>query len=290
MTRLLIHRKRFHPQASRRKARFVPAFILATSLLGLSACSGNDDPATTSAPDHANPSPSQPADADIPTGRLPSGIAPLRYRLSLNIDPREAEFTGHVEIDIELDSPAQSLWLHGNRIEVSQASVTVAGGDPIDVQYQQVADVGVARLEFAEPLPAGTATLVFDYSAPFNTSLQGLYRVDNGGNAYAYTQFEATSARLAFPSFDEPAYKVEFDIDLTIPQEFTGITNTPLLEEKVLDNGSKLLTFARTKPLPTYLIAFAVGPFDVVEWQPVAASELRAEPVPLRWYHDARQG
>jgi alanyl aminopeptidase len=276
-----------HP-TSRRKARLVAPLILSIGLLGLAACSGNDsastsesgDPETSSQPSIQS-SAKPPPDA-IPTGRLPEGAAPLHYRLNLNIDPREADFSGHVEIDIKLDRPTQGLWLHGNRIEVSQAFATVAGGDPIDIDYQQVADVGVARLEFSETLPAGTATLVFHYTAPFNTSLEGLYRIDNGGNSYAYTQFESTSARLAFPAFDEPAYKVGFDISLTIPEQFVGITNTPLLEEKVLGDGNKHLRFAATKPLPTYLIAFAVGPFDVVEWQPVAASELRAEPIPLR--------
>ncbi len=257
--------------------------FLPTLLLSLAACGGNDR-AERLTPDASSRETGQQtvSDNEVPTGRLPKGIEPIRYRLSLTIDPRESHFTGHVEIDIKLDRPARSLWIHGNRIEVGSAVTEVAGRDPIDTIYKQAADIGVARLEFSERLPAGTATLIFDYRAPFNTSLEGLYRVVNGGHSYAYTQFESTSARLAFPSFDEPGYKVEFDVDLTIPSEFVGITNTPLLEERDLGDGNKRLIFATSKPLPTYLIAIAVGPFDVVEWQPIASSELRSEPIPLR--------
>ena len=44
----------------------------------------------------------------------------------------------------------------------------------------------------------------------------------------------------------------------------------------------KVVHFATTKPLPTYLIAFAVGDLDVVEWQPLPATDIRPRPLPLR--------
>lgn len=43
------------------------------------------------------------------------------------------------------------------------------------------------------------------------------------------TQFESTSARYAFPCFDEPGYKSTFAYNLTYPSEFLALTNTPEL-------------------------------------------------------------
>lgn len=217
-----------------------------------------------------------------PPARLPQGIAPTLYRLHLNIDPRLDRFSGSSSIDIELTAATDFLWMHGKSLEVSSARAVLEDGKEIHLTWTQASAQGVARLGADQLLPAGKATLHFEYEAPFDTSLEGLYKVEDAGKPYAFTQFEATSARLAFPSFDEPAFKVPFDISLTIPEAYAGITNTPQLSEEPAADGTRKLNFARTKPLPTYLIAFAVGPFDIVEWEPVPTTGLRDATVPLR--------
>ena len=57
-----------------------------------------------------------------PSARLPAGVTPRHYRLSLVIDPREDNFSGTAEIDIELDGATDFIWLHGNGLEVSSAT------------------------------------------------------------------------------------------------------------------------------------------------------------------------
>lgn len=217
-----------------------------------------------------------------PSARLPQGIAPLHYRLQLTIDPREDNFSGTAEIEVKLDAATDMFWLHGKDLEVSRATAILGEGNEVALQWEQASPTGVAKLTTEQLLPAGSLTLRLEYSAPFNTSLEGLYKVDQDTDAYAFTQFESTSARLAFPSFDEPAFKVNFDIQLTVPNAFSAITNTPLIAEAQAGDDWKTLTFATTKPLPTYLIAFAVGPFDIVEWVPIPANDLRHTALPLR--------
>ncbi len=217
-----------------------------------------------------------------PSARLPSSISPTHYRLQLTIDPREARFSGITEIDVTLDGNTPFVWLHGRELDVSSATAVLASGEVINLTWQQASAHGVAKLTAQEPLPAGKLQLLINYSAPFDTNLQGLHTVEQGGISYAFTQFEATSARLAFPSFDEPGFKVPFDIRLTVPADYSAISNTPVVDEVAAANGLKTLTFATTKPLPTYLIAFAVGPFDIVEWEPIPANAVRPTPLPLR--------
>ena len=82
-------------------------------------------------------------------------------------------------------------------------------------------------LSFAQPLPAGHGTLVLGYDAPFDRELSGLYRVKEGERWYAFTQFEPTAARRAFPCFDEPGAKVPFDLQITTPKGMIAVANTP---------------------------------------------------------------
>ena len=94
---------------------------------------------------------------------------------------------------------------------------------------------------------------------------------------------EPISARYAFPGFDEPRFKTPFDITLTVPMDEVAVANTRQVDEKKSADGKwKTLTFATTKPLPTYLVAFAVGPWDVVDAPPIPPNSVRKNPVPLR--------
>src|SRR5690606_34903444 len=92
--------------------------------------------------------------------------------------------------------------------------------------YRQENDDGVASLRFPEPVGPGEVILTLTYDAPFDRQLAGLYRVDTGGESYAFTQFEPTSARLAFPCFDEPRFKTPFELTLSVRATHEAIANT----------------------------------------------------------------
>ncbi|MBV9063381.1 MAG: M1 family metallopeptidase, partial [Alphaproteobacteria bacterium] len=115
----------------------------------------------------------------------------------------------------------------------------------------------------------------------FNRSLSGLYKVISRGDSYAFTQFENTDARRAFPSFDEPGFKTPFDVTIIAPSADKVIANTPVLSRTEQGSMTKWV-FEPTKPLPTYLIALAVGPLDLVDAGDVPPNQYRRYPVHLR--------
>ncbi|HMD80966.1 MAG TPA: M1 family metallopeptidase, partial [Anaerolineales bacterium] len=156
--------------------------------------------------------------------------------------------------------------------------------------YNQTAADGTSRIDFDRQLTPQDAILELHYSAPFNKKLEGLYKVEEGGKSYAFTQFEAISARLCFPGFDEPSFKTPFDLTLTVPSGDAAITNTLPINERAVEKGLKQIRFVRTVKLPTYLIAFAVGPFDVVSGPSIPANNVRSSPVPLRGISAAGKG
>ncbi len=223
-----------------------------------------------------------PAEAP-PTGKLPDDAMPLAYTLDLKIDPHADRFGGRVVIRVKLAKAQDHLWLHASEIDVGKIEVTDARGAIHQAQLAVRDPTGVALVSFDGVLPPQDIDLAIDYSAAFNAKLQGLYKVKVGADAYAVTQMEATSARYAFPSFDEPRFKTPFSVTLTVPKDEVAIANTrPIKEQASADPLWKTLTFAKTEPLPTYLIAVAVGPWDVVEGPTMAANSVRKDPIALR--------
>ena len=221
-------------------------------------------------------------EAQAPRGPLPDTVIPTRYHLSLNIDPRQANFSGQVEIDATVRTALRTIWLHGLGLHVSSVTVTSAG-HVVRGRYQEVDhDTGVARIVTDAPIAPGNATLRLRYAAPFQTSPQGLYRTRAGKDWYAFSQMEAIDARRVFPGFDEPRFKTPFDIAIHTAGADRAVTNTPELRAASVQGGAALHKYLTTKPLPTYLIAFAVGPLEIVEGAPIAPNSVRHEPLPLR--------
>src|SRR5690348_1838463 len=196
----------------------------------------------------------------IPLGKLPRTVVPIRYRIALTVNPAADRFSGHVEIDVQFSQKRRWIFLHGRGLNVLAASVRLNAKRAITAHYTQADKSGVARLIFVDEVPAGKATLVIDYDAPYGKALSGLYKVVEKGDAYAFTQFEEISARDVFPSFDEPGFKTPFQLAVTAPSADKVISNVPLQSASRLRGGMTASLFQWTKPLPTYLLALAVGP------------------------------
>ena len=197
-----------------------------------------------------------------PTLRLPPDARPTHYALTMTIVPGEAKAPGEISIDVALDRPHSTVWLNAVALTVSRVLVDGIEAHPrIDDRTDQF--VGLA---FDPPLSAGPHRLTLAFEAQQNAnSARGLFTVEDGGAHYTLTQFEATAARRAFPCFDDPALKTPWQVTLRVPRDVTAVANAPVVAEKDIGDGMKEVRFAETKPLPSYLVAFAVGPFDIVD-------------------------
>ncbi len=274
--------------------RFLFPSLLALPLLGCGAAtSPQHRPPRSVAPAEAPP-PIRPADladeAEPPRGRLPGDVVPRHYTLDLEIRPDMERFGGRVRIDLELQRPRSVIWLHGQGLRVRETTVRF-GQDVIEARWEEVLPRdGVAALRLARPVGPGQLQVEFDFSAPFFAGLEGLYRVEVEGKHYAFTQMEPVSARRVFPCFDEPAFKTPFEVTLRGRKEDVLLSNAPARQERIEKGSVKVVRFAETAPLPTYLVAFAAGPFDVVEAEPVPPNDVRRRPLPLRGVTVAGRG
>ncbi|WP_426703165.1 M1 family metallopeptidase [Rhodanobacter sp. Col0626] len=226
----------------------------------------------------------------VPLGQLPRWAVPESYRLAFKVDPAQKGFSGTAAITLKLEKASDHLWLNAKSLSVASVVITDNAGKVRAGKYMAVApEQGVARIDFGSVLPAQRLTVTIDYSASYNEDYEGLYKVIESGSPYTLTQMESLSARLVFPGFDEPGFKTPFDIRLTIPTGLIAVANTRQLENVPAAKGWKTLTFARTLPLPTYLVAFGVGPWDIAVAPAISGNAYRTRALPLRSVNYAGQ-
>lgn len=199
-----------------------------------------------------------------PAFRLPSGAAPQRYRLDLTIVPDQDTFAGNVEIDLNFAQASSILWLNADKLEVKEASLSAGGQSVVAKVITTPKDY--MGFSFGRAVGPGPATLRISYQGKIDRKdMQGIFQVKDGDDWYVYSQFENIGARRAFPCFDEPGYKVPWQVTLHVEKEHMALSNTPIASEEILNNGMKTVQFAETKPLPSYLVALTVGNLDFAD-------------------------
>lgn len=198
-----------------------------------------------------------------PSFRLPADAAPSRYQLEMTLDPAKDDFSGAITIDLKVRKATPVLWLNASKLEISKAWAEQGGSQ----QTARVLPGGedFAGFEFPAPLTPGTAQLRIEFSGKVNVSdAAGVFLGKRNDDRYLFTQFESIDARRAFPCFDEPGYKVPWQLALHVPKDLVAVSNTPV-EREEQDGAGKKVIFRETKPLPSYLVAFAVGPLEFVD-------------------------
>lgn len=218
----------------------------------------------------------------MPIGQLPRTVLPERVRLDLTLDANATGFEGKVQIDVAVTAATDTIWMHGRRLRIERAQYRSAEGEVVPLQAEQVHESGVLRLTAPLALAVGKGRIEIDYAADYDQQLEGAYQVKVGEDRYVITQMEPLGARSAFPGFDEPSFKHPWEVSLVVPVGQQGFANTRMVGIDKVKDGWRRLRFAPTEAIPSYLVAFAVGPWEIVDWEPIPPNAVRAEPVPLR--------
>jgi aminopeptidase N len=206
--------------------------------------------------------------------RLPEGATPRHYTLWFAPDLANQTFRGRETIDVQIAAPTRTVTLNAAEITFATVSIT-AGGRAQEARVTLDDKAEMATLTVPQPLPAGSASLAITYTGVLNDKLRGFYISNANNRSYAVTQMEATDARRAFPSFDEPAYKATFDISLMIDAGDTAISNGRQTSDTPGPEPRKhTVTFSTTPKMSTYLVAMLVGDF--------VCREGRTEDIPIR--------
>ncbi|MEP6783336.1 MAG: M1 family metallopeptidase, partial [Acidobacteriota bacterium] len=192
--------------------------------------------------------------------RLPAGVTPNHYTLWFAPDLEKETFRGRESIAVDVAAPTTTMTLNAAEITFGEVTIEDAGG-------KQTAKVASNEKDEMAALTVpravhGAATISITYTGLLNDKLRGFYLSKANGRKYAVSQMEATDARRAFPSFDEPAFKATFAVTLMIDAADNAISNGRQLSDTPgPEPGKHTVVFAPTPKMSSYLVALLVGDF-----------------------------
>jgi aminopeptidase N len=216
---------------------------------------------------------------------LPKTVVPRHYALTLDLNPAQANFDGRVVITLRISQPTDRIVLHADQLTLRKAWLAPALAGSQARQFTALTQAKASdppktwTLKTADgrPIATGVYDMEISYSGPIQKAGEGLYRADHrvAGQAATMlaTQLQAVNGRTLVPSFDEPVFRASFDLTVRAPNGWQVLGNMPVQNVRSVGTQQEH-RFETTPPMPSYLLALAVGRFDVLSSQ--------AAGVPLR--------
>ncbi|XP_063051183.1 endoplasmic reticulum aminopeptidase 2 isoform X2 [Engraulis encrasicolus] len=225
--------------------------------------------------------------------RLPGYIVPVHYHLLVHPNLTTLRFSGSAKIEIDVRNSTNWVVLHSKGLEIAEATV-------LDESEAHLAERVLPVLEYPpheqiaifspKLLNAGEKYFLYlRFEAPLGSGYHGFYRSTyktktGEARVLASTHFEPTSARMAFPCFDEPSYKANYSIRIRREPPYIALSNMPIEQTVELDNGLLEDHFDTSVQMSTYLVAFIVCDFKWVTGRTSSGVEVSIYAVPDKWH------
>ncbi len=205
--------------------------------------------------------------AQTPTGGVSRALAEsratrisnLRYALSLELAPDGDRLPGHEQISFDLMASHDPVVLDYRDGAIKSLTINTRAAE---------AQTGNEHLVVPpQYFTAGKNTIELDFESAMGPAGRAItrYRDQDDGAQYIYSLFVPMDASQAFPCFDQPDLKARFTLDVTTPAAWSVVSNTRIeTATPAAQPGYRKTVFAETLPLPTYLFAFAAGPFRMI--------------------------
>ena len=201
-----------------------------------------------------------PTDAP-PPGRLPSGLIPIHYDISVEPDARALTFEGRAVIEVEVRHPTDTITLNALDLEISSARLDRMGEGVIELDPE----AQLARLTFWNEVKPGRYRLTLDYRGRIEKTPAGLFAVDYdtaaGPRRMLATQFEVADGRRFAPMWDEPSAKATFTLEVVIPAGESAYSNMPIASTQG-EGEKQRIRFEISPRMSSYLLFLAVGDLE----------------------------
>ncbi|XP_062398899.1 endoplasmic reticulum aminopeptidase 2 [Sardina pilchardus] len=225
--------------------------------------------------------------------RLPNYIVPVHYHLLVHPNLTTLHFVGSAKVEIDVKNNTNWVVLHSKGLNITSATV-------LDESEAHLSDRVLPVLEYPpheqiaifspKILTSGEKYYLYlEFDAPLGSGFYGLYRSTyktktGETRVLASTHFEPTSARMAFPCFDEPNFKANYSITIRRQNTYISLSNMPIEQTVQLPNGILEDRFDTSVQMSSYLVAFIVCDFKSVTHRTSSGVEVSIYAVPDKWH------
>ncbi|VGO12721.1 Aminopeptidase N [Pontiella desulfatans] len=193
--------------------------------------------------------------------RLDHAVKPLMQKITLSLDPDQDWYRGTVEIRISVPAGTESFRFHARDLGIENVELH-SGNWKSELSFSE-GEKGTITATAPEPINPGYCSLQIGFTNVFSRQGTGIYKVEYEGRNYLFSQMEPEYARDSFPCWDAPEFKIPWELELRTPTNVAAYANTPVCSTFIA-KGRKVTSFKESKPMPSYLVAFAVGDFEEV--------------------------
>ena len=200
-------------------------------------------------------------------------LSNVRYRVELDLTQRD-KADGRVAIEVRRKAGAGDLVLDFRGSALTEVR---ANGAAVDDLVWQGGHVVIPQRR----LKPGLNRIEARFTTPIAASGAAIIRFDDksDGASYLYTLLVPSDANLLFPCFDQPDLKARLTWTLTVPKAWSVLANARVVRKDAIGE-TVAWSFGETEPIPTYLAAFAAGPWAT--WTtPVPGASPGGRPITL---------
>ncbi len=207
-----------------------------------------------------------PAPHDPHSFARPHEVAVDHLSLDLDVDFAAKRLVGRASLTLEHRAAAASLLLDTRDLEIRAVTLDDAPTEVAFTLDEAVPYLG-SRLEI--PITATTRVVHIDYStSPQAAAVQWLApaQTSGGTHPFLFTQSQAILARTWVPCQDTPAVRMTYDATVRVPSELMAVMSAD--GNPTERNAEGVYRFDMPQPIPSYLLALAVGDLAFAEIGP----------------------
>src|SRR5687767_2197842 len=222
--------------------------------------------------------PMAPIPADSSSNANVKAFVTKHLVLDLTANFERRTLAGTVELQLQrLDPAATELVLDTRDLMIQNAEAAVGNGAWVATAFKLDAPTPAFGSALRITMPPGADRARITYaSTPDARGLQWLTAAQTAGrkHPFLFSQAQAIQARSFIPLQDLPGVRTTYDATLHVPKELVAVMAAEMTPGTA---GSGVFTFKMPQPIPSYLIALAVG--DLTFKSMSSRTGIWAEPV-----------